>query len=164
MKPFPYTIVPETDDERFMLAALKEAWKAYEKKEVPIGAVLVHDGRIISRGFNQVELLQDATAHAEMLAITAGAAAIGNWRLNETILYTTVEPCPMCAGAAILSRVKKIIYGAPDIRQGAHGSWVNLFECEHPIHNVEIIGGIYSEVAGAMMKSFFVERRREKGE
>src|ERR1700761_6222819 len=118
---FPFSIPVQTDDEKFMLEALKEAWKAFLKDEVPVGAVLVQDNRIIARGHNQVEMLKDATAHAEMLCITSGEAALENWRLIDTTLYATIEPCCMCAGALFLSRVPTLVWGAPDIRHGANG-------------------------------------------
>lgn len=160
--PFPFTLQPTNDDEKFMLAALREAWKAFQQDEVPVGAVLVIEGKIVSRGFNQVEMLNDATAHAEMLTLTAAAGALQNWRLQGSVLYCTLEPCPMCAGAAILSRVEKIVWGARDIRHGANGSWVDLFEQQHPIHQVKIEGGIYAEECGMLMRSFF-KKRRENG-
>src|ERR1700733_5007935 len=122
---FPFSITPSTEDEKYMLAALKEAWKAYCSDEVPVGAVLVCRGEIIARGYNQVEMLKDATAHAEMLCITAGEAALENWRLADTVLYCTVEPCCMCAGAMLLARIPTLVWGTPDVRHGANGSWVN---------------------------------------
>lgn len=161
-RPFPYTIRPVDDDEKFMLEALKEAWKAYLEDEVPIGAVLVSEGKIIARGYNQVEMLNDATAHAEMLCITSGAAALENWRLNGTTLYSTIEPCSMCAGALFLSRVHRLVWGAPDLRHGANGSWVDLFAKEHPIHCVEVKNGVLADYAGELMRQFFREKREEK--
>ena len=158
---FPFHIVPENNDEKFMLEALKEALKAFKEEEVPIGAVLVHENRIIARGHNQVEMLHDATAHAEMLCITAGAVSLENWRLTDTTLYSTLEPCAMCAGAAILSRVSRICWGAKDIRQGANGSWVDLFSVKHPIHEIAIEGGVLEEPSAWLMKEFF-KLRREK--
>lgn len=143
-----------------MLEALKEAWKAFQAKEVPIGAVLVHEGKVIARGYNQVEMLQDATAHAEMLALTTGASVLENWRLLNTTLYSTLEPCPMCAGAAILSRIARLVYGAKDFRHGANGSWVDLFNQPHPIHNFSIVSGILEEPCSLLMKRFFKERRQ----
>lgn len=156
---FPFAIVPENDDEKFMVEALKEAWKAYQKEEVPIGAVLVLEGKIIARGHNQVEMLHDATAHAEMLCITAGENALENWRLNETTLYSTVEPCSMCAGAMFLTRVKRLVWGTTDNRHGANGSWVDLFKDKHPIHEVEVTQRILAEPAAQMMRQFFQEQR-----
>lgn len=157
---FPFaSIVPGNDDERFMLEALKEAWKAFKAKEVPVGAVLVQNGRIIARGHNQVELLKDATAHAEMLCITAGEAALENWRLADTVLYSTIEPCSMCGGAMLLARVPMLVWGAPDIRHGANGSWINLFDKPHPTHTIEIRKGILGEHAASLMRQFFQKRR-----
>ncbi len=157
--PFPFVIVPTNDDERFMLEALKQAWKAFLLGEVPVGAVLVREGRIISRGCNQVELLKDATAHAEILCITAGEAALDNWRLADTTLYCTLEPCAMCAGAMLLSRAPQLVWGAPDIRHGANGSWVNLFDKPHPTHTVAIRSGVLQEYCATLMKRFFQQRR-----
>lgn len=147
-----------------MLEALKEAYKAYEAEEVPVGAVLVHKGRVIARGHNQVEMLQDATAHAEMICMTSGAVALENWRLLECTLYCTLEPCAMCAGASILSRVPKIVWGAPDIRHGANGSWVDLFDKPHPIHQVEIKGGVLEGYSSFLLKEFFKARREKSNE
>jgi tRNA(adenine34) deaminase len=159
---FPFSIIPQDDDEKFMLEALKEAWKAYSTAEVPVGAVLVHKGRIIARGYNQVEMLKDATAHAEMLCITSGEAALDNWRLADTVLYCTIEPCSMCAGAMLLSRVPVLVWGAPDIRHGANGSWINLFDKPHPTHTIVIRKGVLQEYCATLMKDFFQKRRIER--
>lgn len=165
MNPFPYGgVQPKDDDEKYMLEALKEAWKAFEKDEVPVGAVLVQGKRIIARGHNQVEMLKDATAHAEMLCITAGESALENWRLAETVMYCTIEPCTMCAGAMFLSRVPTLVWGAPDIRHGANGSWVNLFEKQHPTHTVQVRKGVLGDMCGALMREFFQKRRKENNE
>lgn len=161
MTPFPYSIVPANEDERFMLEALKEAWKAFLHEEVPVGAVLVREGRIISRGYNQVEMLKDATAHAEMLCITAGESAMENWRLSETTLYCTIEPCSMCAGAMLLSRVPTLVWGAPDIRHGANGSWIDLFEKSHPMHTIAVRKGVLQDYSANLMREFFQKRRLE---
>ncbi|MEI8366215.1 MAG: tRNA adenosine(34) deaminase TadA [Parachlamydiaceae bacterium] len=161
-EPFPFAMTPRDDDERFMIEALREAWKAFLKDEVPVGSVLVQEGRIIARGHNQVELLQDATAHAEMLCITAGEVALENWRLADTTLYTTIEPCTMCAGAMFLSRVPRLVWGAPDLRHGANGSWVNLFDQPHPTHTVVITKGVLETQCAALMRDFFQRRRSEK--
>lgn len=161
MARFPLEVQPADDDEKFMFEALKEAHKAFEADEVPVGAVLVHKGRVIARGYNQVEMLKDATAHAEMLCLTSGAVALENWRLLETTLYCTLEPCAMCAGAAILSRVTRLVWGAKDLRHGVNGSWVNLFETTHPIHNLEIKGGVLQEPSAWLMKEFFRQRREK---
>lgn len=162
MSRLPFDLKPETEDERFMLEALKEAWKAFQKDEVPVGAVLVREGKVIARGYNQVEMLKDATAHAEMLCLTAGANALEDWRLLETTLYCTVEPCSMCAGALMLSRVKTLVWAAPDIRHGANGSWVNLFAKTHPTHQVMVRCGIYEEQAADLMRQFFKLQRKAK--
>ena len=148
-------------DEHFMREALKEAKKAYCEEEVPVGAVLVFEDRVIARGHNQVELLKDATAHAEMLCMGSGAQALDNWRLLNTTLYCTIEPCVMCAGALLLSRVKRLVWGAPDLRHGANGSWFNLFEHTHPTHTLSITSGILQDECAALMQQFFQERRRE---
>jgi tRNA(adenine34) deaminase len=162
MMHFPFSIIPKDDDERFMLEALKEAFKAFKAGEVPVGAVLVHSGRVIARGFNQVEMLKDATAHAEMLCITAGEAAIDNWRLTDATLYVTIEPCSMCAGAMFLSRVTNLVWGAPDIRHGANGSFINLFDKVHPTHQVNVKSGILKEYSAKLMRDFFETARALK--
>ncbi|MCE5294935.1 MAG: tRNA adenosine(34) deaminase TadA [Chlamydiales bacterium] len=150
-----------TDDERFMREALKEAMKAYKAKEVPVGCVIVKDGQIIARGHNQVELLQDATAHAEILAITSAENVVSNWRLKGCTMYCTLEPCVMCAGAMMLSRLDAIVWGAPDIRLGANGSWVDLFSVKHPLHTLQIRSGVLREWCQAPLKQFFQVRRKE---
>ncbi|NGX50552.1 MAG: tRNA-specific adenosine deaminase [Chlamydiae bacterium] len=150
------------DDLEFMREALSEAQKAFDMGEVPVGAVLLLEGQIIARSFNQVEATKDPSAHAELLAIREGARVIGDWRLLETTLYTTLEPCLMCAGALLLSRVKRIVWGAPDLRHGAHGSFLNVFEANHPTHRAQIEGGVLKEEAGELMRKFFKRRRDEK--
>lgn len=151
----------DSSDEYFMHEALKEARKAYREDEVPVGAVLVFEGKVIARGHNQVEMLKDATAHAEMLCIGSGAQALDNWRLLNTTLYCTIEPCVMCAGALLLSRVKRLVWGAPDLRHGANGSWIDLFAHTHPMHTLEISSGILADECGAILQDFFRMRRRE---
>lgn len=146
----------------FMREALKEAKKALEKDEVPVGSVLVLEGKVIARGHNQVELLQDATAHAEILCITSGAAALKNWRLSGTTLYCTLEPCCMCAGAMLSSRIDRLVFGAPDLRVGACGSWIDLFAAGHPIHSIEIVRGILEAESSALLKEFFQKARKRK--
>lgn len=159
--PFPFAITPTNSAEKWMLEALKEAWKAYLEDEVPIGAVLVYEERIIARGHNQVELLRDATAHAEMLCLTAGSSFFENWRLADTTLYCTIEPCSMCLGAMLLSRVPKIVWGAPDHRHGAAGSWVDLLAKPHPMHTIAMEKGLLTEPCGKLLKMFFQRRRDE---
>jgi len=145
-----------------MLEALKEAWKAYKAGEVPVGAVLVKEKRIIARGHNQVEMLKDATAHAEMLCMTAGESALDNWRLAETTLYCTIEPCSMCAGAMLLTRIPVLVWGAPDVRHGANGSWVDLFALPHPTHTIQVRKGVLQEHCAQLMKDFFQMQRQKK--
>ncbi len=159
--PFPFSIAPQNEDERFMIEALKEAWKAFQKGEVPVGAVIVHEGRVIARGHNQVEMLQDATAHAEMLSITAAESYFENWRLAKTVLYCTIEPCCMCAGAIFLSRIPRLVWGAPDIRHGANGSFVNVFDKVHPTHKVQVDCHVLQEISAKLMRDFFQQRRKE---
>jgi tRNA(adenine34) deaminase len=147
----------------FMQEALAEAKKAFAKGEVPVGAVLVVSNKVIARAHNLVESLSDATAHAELLCLKKGAEILGNWRLLEATLYCTLEPCPMCAGAMIHSRLHRLVWGAPDLRCGAHGSWVNLLEVEHPIHQLSTATGLLQEECAQLMKTFFKLRRLEKG-
>lgn len=150
------------NDEFFMRLALEEAEKAFYKGEVPVGAVLVREGQVIAQAHNLVEGLSDATAHAEMLCLKKGSEEIGNWRLLGATLYCTLEPCPMCAGAMIHSRLERLVWGAPDLRCGAHGSWANLFDVKHPIHQVEVSSGVLKEECAELMRSFFKNRRMEK--
>lgn len=142
-----------------MMEALKEAWKAFKENEVPVGAVLVQDDRVIARGHNQVELLKDATAHAEMICMTAGSGAVDNWRLADTILYCTMEPCCMCAGAMLLARVPVLVWGAPDLRHGANGSWINVFDKTHPTHALSVRRNVLAAPAAALLREFFQKRR-----
>lgn len=160
---FPFRVTPQNEDETFMLEALRQAWRAFEADEVPIGAVLVKDKQIIAKGYNQVEMLKDATAHAEMLCLTAGEAALDNWRLENTTLYCTVEPCSMCAGAMFLTRVPTLVWGAPDLRHGANGSWVDLFASVHPTHKIDVRKGVLQEICAQLLKDFFQLQRRKKG-
>ncbi len=145
-----------------MKEALIEAQNSFEKGEVPVGAVLVYQNQIIARSSNQVETLIDATAHAEMLCIRRGSEVLGNWRLTGCTLYTTLEPCPMCAGALISSRVDRVVWGAPDLRQGAGGSLIALLGQEHPIHTVQVRSDVLAEESALLMKSFFQGRREWK--
>jgi len=147
------------DDEFFMSIALEEAKQAFQQEEVPVGAVLVFDGNIISKGHNLVETLKDATAHAEMQCLKQAANSLKSWRLNGSTLYCTLEPCSMCAGAMLLSRVSTLVWGAPDLRHGADGSWMDLLRTEHPIHRIEVRRGVLKEESAAMMTEFFKIRR-----
>jgi len=148
-----------TDDERWMESAIREAEQAYKRKEVPIGAVIVHKGRIIGRGYNQIETLQDPTAHAEMIAITAAAASLSSRRLEECTLYVTLEPCAMCAGAIVLARVPRLVFGAPDPKAGACGTLYNIVQDSRLNHRVELVGGILEARCAVLLKDFFVKVR-----
>ncbi|MCC6574724.1 MAG: tRNA adenosine(34) deaminase TadA [Planctomycetes bacterium] len=151
-------------DADFMRLALNEAMKAFELEEVPIGAVIVRDGRVVGRGYNLREKLKDPTAHAEMIAITAASEAVGDWRLEDCTLYVTLEPCPMCAGAIVNSRVARVVYGAADPKAGACGSLFNLVQDSRLNHRVELVSGVMAEDCGALLKEFFRARRRYAGE
>ncbi len=145
-----------------MEKALQEAQLAFDKDEVPVGAVIVQDNRIIGRGHNLTESLKDATAHAEMIAITSAAEKVGDWRLDDCILFSTIEPCAMCAGAAVLSRIKTIIYGARDSKFGACGSIFEIPTEPRLNHRVEIISGVLEEESVTLMQSFFQKLRKRK--
>ena len=148
-------------DEIFMQRALSQAKIGFDKEEVPVGAVLVLDSTILAEAHNEIELRQDASAHAELLCLQRGAEKLGNWRLEEATLYCTLEPCTMCAGAFFLYRIKKVVWGAPDLRHGAHGSWIDVREKRHPIHNLEVKSGVLQEECAALMRGFF-KKKREK--
>src|SRR5437764_4303981 len=135
-------LIDQPSDEAFMREALRQAQKAYEADEVPIGAVVVRAGKIIARAFNQVELLKDATAHAEMLALTQAQAAVGDLRLNECALFVTKEPCPMCAGALVHVRIGRVVFGCPDPRGGAAGGLLNLLQNPSLNHQCDITAGV----------------------
>jgi tRNA(adenine34) deaminase len=152
-------IIDLQSDHYFMGEALRLAGKAYEAEEVPIGAVVVRAGRIIARAFNQVELLKDATAHAEMLALTQAEQAVGDWRLTDCTLYVTKEPCPMCAGAIVHVRLARVVFGAGDPKAGAAGSALNLLQFPTLNHRCEITGGIREAECRALLQSFFAEQR-----
>jgi tRNA(adenine34) deaminase len=151
------------DNNFWMRMALQEARKGYRLGEVPVGAVIVIDGQLLGRGFNQTEKLKDPTAHAEILAITSACEAIGDWRLEGATLYCTLEPCSMCAGAAVLARIKKIIFGASDPKFGACGSIFNIPIEPRLNHRIEIEGGVMADDVGEMMRNFFREIRDLKG-
>lgn len=151
-----------TEEKAFMELALEEARVAFAENEVPVGAVLVKENKVLSKAHNQVESFKDATCHAEILCLKKAAAEVGDFRLEETSLYVTVEPCIMCLGASILSRVKKIIWGCSDKRHGALGGFVNLSLVKHPIHQVESFSGLMEEEAKHLMQTFFQKIRREK--
>src|SRR5204863_4668396 len=139
-------------DPYFMNEALRLARKAFENEEVPVGAVVVREGRIIGRAYNQVELLKDATAHAEMLAITQAEAAIGDWRLNDCDLYVTKEPCVMCAGALVHVRMRRVIFGCPYPRAGAAGGIINLLQMPSFNHQCEIMSDILRDECASLLQ------------
>lgn len=149
-------------DEYFMRLALLEAEKAFRLGEVPIGSILVVNGEVVASGYNQVEALCDASAHAEMICLRLASKTLGNWRLVGSTLYSTLEPCSMCAGALILSRVENVVWGAPDLRHGACGSWINLFEKKHPIHSVAIRSGVLESECSEIVRKFFRQVREGK--
>lgn len=147
-------------DEYFMNEALRQARKAYKQEEVPVGAIIVRNGEIIGRAYNQVEMLKDATAHAEMLALTQAQAAVGDWRLTDATLYVTKEPCPMCAGAIIHTRIQRVVFGFGDPKAGAAGGAMNLLQ--HPTlnHRCDITPNCLLDESKALIQSFFQERRK----
>ncbi len=145
--------------EYFIKMALKEAVTAYEREEVPVGAVIVHKNKIIGRAYNQVELLKDPTAHAEMIAITQAAEALGSWRLLDTKIYVTLEPCPMCAGAIQLARIPELIYSADDPKKGACGSLLNIVEDKRFNHVVKVEKGVMEKDSSDLLKAFFQDKR-----
>jgi tRNA(adenine34) deaminase len=153
-------IIDLQSDHYFMGEALRQALKAYEAEEVPVGAVVVRAGRIIARAFNQVELLKDATAHAEMLALTAAEQAAGDWRLNDCTLYVTKEPCPMCAGAIVHVRIGRVVFGAADPKAGSAGSALNLLQFPTLNHRCEITSGVREQECKELLRSFFAEQRQ----
>jgi tRNA(adenine34) deaminase len=152
--------LPGCEDTRFMGEALRQAGKALAADEVPVGAVIVRNGEILARAWNQVEMLKDATAHAEMLAITMAEHAMEDWRLTDCDLYVTKEPCPMCAGAIVHARIRRVIFGCPDPKGGAAGGLLNLLQMPGLNHHCEITGGILADTCADLLRSFFAERRK----
>lgn len=148
------------DDSVFMRQAISQAHNAWALGEVPVGAVVVKDGEIIATGFNQPIGTHDPTAHAEIMALRAASAILGNYRLPGCELYVTLEPCAMCSGAMMHARLARIVYGAPDPKTGACGSVVNLFEQEKLNHHAEVTGGVLADDCAALLREFFAERRR----
>jgi len=155
-------IIDLHSDEYFMGEALRQAAMAYEHEEVPVGAVVVREGRIIARAYNQVEMLKDATAHAEMLALTQAENAVGDWRLTDCTLYVTKEPCPMCAGAIVHTRLARVVFGAGDAKGGAAGGALNLLQFPTLNHRCEITSGVRLEECRTILLSFFAEQRAAK--
>jgi tRNA(adenine34) deaminase len=145
-----------------MKMALAEAEKGFKKDEVPVGAVVVADGKVIARAHNLRESLVDPTAHAEILALKKAGRKLGGWRLNEATLYTTLEPCPMCAGAVVHSRIKELIYGADDPKAGACGSIMNVVSSGHLNHRVKVTSGIMKAECSEILRKFFRKLRSKK--
>ncbi|MDD9150878.1 MULTISPECIES: tRNA adenosine(34) deaminase TadA [unclassified Sporolactobacillus] len=150
------------EDERFMKLAIDEAKKAEAAGEVPIGAVIVRDGEIIASACNMRETLQEPTAHAECLAIQAASRRLKTWRLSGCTLYVTLEPCPMCAGAVVLSRLDRVVFGASDPKAGCAGTLMNLIQDRRFNHQAEVTGGVLQEPCGGLLIDFFRSLRRDK--
>lgn len=148
-------------DERFMQAAMEEARIAEENGDVPIGAVIVYQDQVIGKAYNQREQLKDPTAHAEIIALTQAAAFLKSWRLNGCTMYVTLEPCPMCAGALVLARIDRLVYGCDDPKAGACGSLYNIVRDERLNHRVEITSGVLREQCSEQLQQFFAHRRQE---
>jgi len=147
------------DDTFFMKEALREAASAAAEDEVPVGCVIVHEGRVIGRGHNQRERLSDPTAHAEMIAITAAAEAAGSWRLNGCTAYVTLEPCPMCAGAMVLARMTRLVFGPRDDKAGACGTLYNIVQDNRLNHRIDITEGVLAEESSTLLREFFQKKR-----
>jgi len=146
-------------DERFMWLAVEEARRALEHDDVPVGAVLVHGGEVVGAGHNERELRQDPSAHAEMIALRAGARALGSWRLLDTVLYVTLEPCAMCAGAIVLGRVPRVVYGTTDPKAGAAGSVLDVLAEPRLNHRPAVEGGVLAAECAGLLRAFFAARR-----
>ncbi len=160
--PGPLIIDPAVDA-HFMNEALRLARRAERADEVPIGAVIVRKGEIIGRAWNQVETLKDATAHAEMLSLTQAESAVGDWRLTDCDLYVTKEPCPMCAGAIVHCRIRRVIFGCHDPKGGAAGGFINILQLPNLNHRSEVTGGVLLDETRAILLDFFGRRRKERG-
>ena len=154
----------QAEDELYMRMALREAEHAFDEGEIPIGCIIVKDGVLIGKGHNQVEMLKDATAHAEILAIGTASAKIENWRLDGATLYVTLEPCPMCAGAILNSRVARVVYGSPDTRFGGCGTTVDVISGNALKREVQVTGGLLADECLGLLKAFFQKMRLEKGD
>jgi len=153
-------LLNQPDDEHYMRLAMKQAIDAFEDGEVPVGAVAVREGIVIARARNQVETLKDATAHAEMIALTQCAAAVGDWRLNDVVLYVTKEPCAMCAGGMVNSRLGRLVFGASDTKYGAAGGALNVTGFPGSLHQVKVKAGVLSDECAEILRRFFQERRK----
>jgi tRNA(adenine34) deaminase len=148
-------------DQKYMQFAIKQAFIAEENGDVPVGAVIVHENQIIAKAYNQRHQLKDPTAHAEIIALTQAAAALDSWRLNGCTIYVTLEPCAMCAGALVLARIDRLVYGCDDLKTGAVKSLYNIVQDERLNHIVEITCGILAEDCSALLSEFFARRRIE---
>lgn len=148
-------------DEFFMAEAIKESKKAQDKDEVPVGAVIVLENKIIARAHNQVEMLKDATAHAEMISITSAESSVKDWRLDGTTLYVTKEPCFMCAGALVLTRVGRLVFGVRDVKAGGAGSALNLVQDPKLNHWVDVVAGVKEDECKAILQEFFKKLRSQ---
>ena len=146
-------------DEYFMRLALREAERALEHDDVPVGAVVIHQGEVIGSGHNEREERNDPTAHAEILALRDGSRSLGSWRLADSVLYVTLEPCAMCAGAVVLARVARVVYGAADPKAGAAGSVLDVLSEPQLNHRPDVAGGLLAEESAALLRGFFGERR-----
>lgn len=156
------TLIDLSSDAYLMGQAMRQAQKAYLAEEVPVGAVIVHDGRVIARAHNQVETLRDATAHAEMLALTQAQESFGDWRLTDCDIYVTKEPCPMCAGAILHCRIRRVVFGCGDPRGGAAGGFINLLQQPTLNHASQITSGVLEDESRHLLKHFFLEARTKK--
>ncbi|MHC4463242.1 MAG: tRNA adenosine(34) deaminase TadA [Planctomycetota bacterium] len=149
----------DKQDERYMQMAIEQAWIAEENGDVPIGAVIVYENRIIGKAYNQREQLNDPTAHAEIIALTQAAAALENWHLNGCTIYVTLEPCSMCAGALVLARMDRLVYGCDDPKAGACKSLYNIVQDERLNHRLEVTSGVLAEQCSKLLRDFFSQRR-----
>lgn len=153
-----------TSDESFMKQAVKQAKKAYDKLETPIGCVIVHEDKIIARGYNKRNMKKNTLAHAEILAINKASKVLGDWRLEDCTMYVTLEPCPMCAGAIVQARIPRVVIGSMNPKAGCAGSVLNLLQQDGLNHQVEITKGVLAEECSGLMTSFFRELRKKKKE
>lgn len=151
-----------TSDESFMKQAVKQAKKAYDKLETPIGCVIVHEDKIIARGYNKRNMKKNTLAHAEILAINKASKVLGDWRLEDCTMYVTLEPCPMCAGAIVQARIPRVVIGSMNLKAGCAGSVLNLLQQNGLNHQVEITKGVLAEECSGLMTSFFRELRKKK--
>lgn len=151
-----------TSDESFMKQAVKQAKKAYDKLETPIGCVIVHEDKIIARGYNKRNMKKNTLAHAEILAINKASKMLGDWRLEDCTMYVTLEPCPMCAGAIVQARIPRVVIGSMNPKAGCAGSVLNLLQQDGLNHQVEITKGVLVEECSGLMTNFFRELRKKK--